>query len=120
MLDDRIVVVLKTVTAVKGISLPAAEQLRQDPTSFMGEVFRSVGIQVPEGFHAHIVKEGEGLPEEPHRSTTDRDVYFARLNGEVEHQVIKGTPDGQDYTLAQHEISECCKCGLLCCVVEVP
>ena len=116
MLDDKTLTTVRTVSVMQRQFPEMASKLKQNPTSFITEVFNASGIQVPEGFHAHTVRKGEGLPEEPHRGTKDRDVYFFPLDGDMEHHLIEGSPSGDDAGLM--ELNDCCKCGFNCCVVE--
>ena len=118
MLDDKTLAAVRTVSAIQRDFPEVASKLAEDPTSFIAGVLKESGIPVLDGFHAHTVRKGEGLPEEPHRGTKDRDVYFFPLNGEMEHHLIEGSPSGDDVGLM--ELNDCCKCGFSCCVVETP
>lgn len=47
-----------------------------DPTPYFEHALRSKDIPIPDGFHAHSVAIGDGLPDERPHGTDDREIYF--------------------------------------------
>ena len=118
MLEDKTLAIAKTVSVFQQRFPSVKSKLLEDPTSFVTGILQDAEIQVPDGFHVHTVSKGEDLPEEPHLGTVDRHIYFFRLNGEVEHHIVNGSPSGNDKELKLAD--SCCKCLFACCVIETP
>ena len=118
MLDETTLAVVKTVSILQRSFPDVESKLSENPTSFVTGVLQDFGIEVADGFHVHTVNEGEGLPEEPNIGTEDRDVYFFRRSGEVQHHIIKGSPSGNDAVLQAVYKDKCCDCWWSCCVIE--
>jgi len=92
--------------------------LEKNPTNVIKNILleKGVAIQNPELFHAHVIKVGEALPEEPLRATVDRYIYVFRPSGLFEFKIVPGTPDGDD-SIMNGTQGACCCCN--CCVLVV-
>ena len=117
MLNETAIAVARSVSALQLIYKDMQSDLERDPTSFFLNVFAKAGIDVPDNFHAHTSERGDGLPDEPDRANEDREVYFFRSNGILEHLRIPGTSDGNPEVLI-NKSGDKCNCGL-CIVVEL-
>ena len=115
MLDDKTLTVVETVSILQRRIPDMQSKLSEDPTSFVTGVLQDADVQVADGFHVHILDEGEDIPEEPNIGTMDREVYLFHRNGQIERKVVKGSPTGNDAVLKAGR--ECCDCLLLCCII---
>ena len=119
MLDDNALATVKAINAIQQKVPDVATQLQIDPTSFVTETLQDAGIAVSDGFHVHLINEGESLPDEPIVGTQDRDIYLLRLDERIKHMRIKGDPSSNNDELL-HAAGDNCHCIFDCVVVEKP
>lgn len=93
------------------------QAFKTNPTSSTEEFLKSVGIEIPELFHAHAIEPGDALPSEPERATRDRYIYIFRESGLFEFKIVPGSPTGDDSIMTSPNRA-CCCCN--CCVMELP
>lgn len=92
--------------------------LQSNPTATVNDVLQKAGVTVsdPKLFHAHVIKAGDVLPDEPLRATVDRYIYIFRPSGVFEFKVIPGSPDGDDSFMSKpNGACQCCNC----CVIVI-
>jgi hypothetical protein len=97
----------------------ALDEFKRDPTGVLKAFLTDgrVPIPTPDMFHAHAIKIGEQLPQEPEHATCDRYIYVFRESGLFEFKVVPGGADGNDDLMINPQRAcACCNCGCF----EVP
>lgn len=90
--------------------------LESNPTATIKDVLQKAGVKVkdPDLFHAHVIKVGDALPDEPLRATVDRYIYIFRPSGLFEFKVVPGSPDGDDSIMSKPQgACQCCNCCVI-------
>ena len=119
MLDEATLDAIQVIAAeMQTASADTAKQIFANPTTFIQNSLAGSRIELPAGFHAHVVERREELPDEPLLGTSERYVHFFGLNGTIETSVIPGSPHGDDAALQAS--TQCCSCLFSCCVIQVP
>lgn len=89
-------------------------EFRRDPTSIATNFLSEEGLDIPFGFHAHVIGSLAELPDEPKLATRERYIYIYDKGGEFQYKRIPGSANGNDdMFLAPKGACECCNC----CVV---
>jgi hypothetical protein len=116
--DERLADELKAFNQQVRSNKGTVQEFSDSPTKTVKAFLTQRGFEVPdpETFHAHVIKAGDSLPDEPLRATVERSIYVFRKSGLFEYKSVPGSP-GADDDFMYNPTGACACCN--CCVLEI-
>lgn len=115
MISQEVTLVCRTATMLAKNSQDLLDQLTVNPSQFFIDILLNFGINIPEGFHSHIIEEGEALPEEPQLKDKSRSILIIKKDNSLEQRVILPSYSDEIVVAGGNK----CKTCNICVVIEL-
>ena len=119
MNEHEALLISRTAALLARTSVEVEKKLVADPNAFFRGLMLDLGLAPPDGFHAHVVKAGSGIPDEESLDEQTRSVYVLRRDASVEHIVIPPKIGGAGVAqVSTASGGKCNSCGI--CIIYEP